>query len=203
LVVGKKETGIAPVLNGAALSRIEIADLAMTMVENFTDVLGGDLVCLLQELLGVDIHRRALANGHAEKYDMAVSIVAQGTLMGRPLSVGNVAKAAGIAKSTASSWLNCADFQCAVKSLTRAWERLLRDNYFQHIKADDPQISDQDAFARAFQMYSRPHSKKPPAGRWIEVSFQDGRPIGRTFFPRSVSPELLNELLHKGPRDGS
>ena len=79
---GQSKTGAAPVLKGEALSPLVIADLAMTMVENFADDIGDDLVCLLQELLEVDRHRRALAKVPSEKFQLAAQIVAQRNLQG-------------------------------------------------------------------------------------------------------------------------
>ena len=53
----EKIVGKAPVLKGETLSRLVIADLAMTMVEMCALQPGENLICLLQELLYVDRYR--------------------------------------------------------------------------------------------------------------------------------------------------
>jgi hypothetical protein len=150
----ERKTGTAPVLKGNALSRLAIADLAMTMVENFADDIGDELVCLLQELLDIDWHRRALAERPSKEFEFAVQIVAQSELQGmKTIGVRELAKIVSVSPSTISGWQKCDEFQEAVAEKKRFWE-FHRD--LDKIRADNPGIETSRAFKLAIELRQRP-----------------------------------------------
>ncbi len=79
----EQQVGAAPVRTGAALSRLTIADLAITMVQFLEGPPGENLICLLQELLDVDRHRKALAENPGNEFTRAAMTEAIGALRGR------------------------------------------------------------------------------------------------------------------------
>ncbi len=112
---GEKVEGKAPVLTGQSLSRLLIADLAMTMVEGLEEQPGPELIALLMELLNVDRHRRSLAAAHSEEKNRAVYLEAQVPNIG----VRELAKAAGVAPSTITAWRRDPDYEKHVKLIRR------------------------------------------------------------------------------------
>ncbi len=112
---GEKVEGKAPVLTGQSLSRLLIADVAMTMVEGLQEQPGPELIALLMELLNVDRHRRSLGAAHSEEKDIAVSVDAQIPNVG----VRELAKHVGVAPSTITAWRRAPDYQKHVKLIRR------------------------------------------------------------------------------------
>ena len=112
---GEKVEGKAPVLTGQSLSRLLIADLAMTMVAGLEEQPGPELIALLMELLNVDRHRRSLGAAHSEEKDTAVAIDAQILNVG----VRELAKHVGVAPSTITAWRRDPDYQKHVKLIRR------------------------------------------------------------------------------------
>jgi hypothetical protein len=151
------ETGSAPVRRGK--SRLIIADLAMTMTESL-ECLGEDLVGLLRQLLDVDRHRKALAEIRSEKFETAVSILAEGYLKGQKYGIRKLAKMVSTSPSTVKAWRQSPMFRKAFEHKTWLWDQILRKDYFADIKAQNPNISDQEAFSRAFDMYFDDRRKK-------------------------------------------
>ncbi len=112
---GEKVEGKAPVLTGQALSRLLIADVAMTMVEGLQEQPGPELIALLMELLNVDRHRRSLAAAHSEEKNRAVYLEAQVPNIG----VRELAKHVGVAPSTITAWRRDPDYEKHVKLIRR------------------------------------------------------------------------------------
>ena len=112
---GEKVEGKAPVLTGQSLSRLLIADVAMTMVEGLQEQPGPELIALLMELLNVDRHRRSLGAAHSEEKDTAVAIDAQILNVG----VRELAKHVGVAPSTITAWRRDPNYQKHVKMIKR------------------------------------------------------------------------------------
>ena len=108
---GEKVEGKAPVLTGQSLSRLLIADVAMTMVEGLEEQPGPELIALLMELLNVDRHRRSLGAAHSEEKDRAVHLEAQVPNVG----VRELAKAVGVAPSTITAWRRDPNYEKHVK----------------------------------------------------------------------------------------
>src|SRR5689334_20594421 len=99
------------------LSRIEIADTAITMLEALDDggKIGDDLLCLLQELLGVDRHRKALSDKE-RKYSRAVTIKAALRFYGSGIGVRELARSVGVSQGTTAAWEKSPEFQAEVLS---------------------------------------------------------------------------------------
>lgn len=98
---GEARTGAAPVRNRLALSRIQIADLAVKMLECLE--VGDNLLCLFQELLNVDRHRKELATSDAS-LKQAAEIEAQLTLQGFQCGVQQLAKLVSVRPSSVTRW---------------------------------------------------------------------------------------------------
>lgn len=66
----------APVLSGDAISRLELSDLAMTILTTVEEP-GEELTLLIIELLNVDRHRRSNAENNDPSFNVAAQIIAQ------------------------------------------------------------------------------------------------------------------------------
>lgn len=141
--------GAAPVRRGNALARIEISEIAIELIECLA---GQHLTCLFQELLDVDRHRKSLAEGLLP-LEQAAEIEAQTQLQGKSLGVREFAKHMSVSPSTVTRWRRSQNFWERVERSKRVWERLLRENYFDEIKAAAPGATDTECFRRAFQMH--------------------------------------------------
>jgi hypothetical protein len=80
------QPGSAPVRRQQALSRTEIADVAIELLEC---IAGESLVCLLQELLAIDRHRMSLADDFSN-LDRAAQLEATSNLQGVSIGVSRV-----------------------------------------------------------------------------------------------------------------
>jgi hypothetical protein len=135
--------------------------------------LGGEcLICLFQELLDIDRHRKSLAD-HYSQLNQAAEIEAQAQLQGHSLGVRLLAKQMSVSPSTVTRWkksrsfCELVDFHKDSWGLTRRddyfeqimdfhrdfWVLARRDDYFEQIKRDFPQATDAECLRRAFQMY--------------------------------------------------
>jgi hypothetical protein len=147
---GEARTGVAPVRNRLSLSRIEIADLAVTMLECL-DV-GDNLLCLFQELLNVDRHRKELATRHAN-LERAAQTEAQITLQGFPCGVQQLAKYVSVRPSSVTRWRRSDKYRERVEFYRGVWSHVLRDEYFEKIKLEHDVLTDEQCFRHAFRMY--------------------------------------------------
>jgi hypothetical protein len=124
----EKIVGKAPVLTGETLSRLVIADLAMTMVEVCEFQPEENLMCLLQELLNVDRHRASQADKPSEAFQQAAQIDAQMAVQGKSIGVRNLAKVVSVDAGTISGWRNDPDYQAEVEMHKSVFSRLLADD---------------------------------------------------------------------------
>jgi hypothetical protein len=143
--------GAAPVRRGEAMARIEISEIA---IELLGCLAGQKVTCLFQELLDVDRHRKALSEEFSQ-LEAAAEIEAQTRLQGKPLGVREFAKLLSVAPSSVSRWRRSQSFWERVELSKSSWERVLRDDYFETIKAVTPNATEAECFRRAFQMYSK------------------------------------------------
>jgi len=151
--------GAAPARRGKTLSRIEISEIAVELLQ----CLGGEtLVCLFQELLDVDRHRKSLADGFSQ-LDRAAEIEAMAQLQGVSLGVRRLAERMAVSPSTVTRWKRSRFFWDRVELNKVCWGRVLRDDYFEQIKAAAPQATEAECFRRAFQMYVENISKRRAA----------------------------------------
>jgi hypothetical protein len=93
-------SGEAPVRRNAALSRTVISDVAIELLE----CIGGEsLICLFQELLDVDRHRKSLAESFVQ-LDRAAEMEAQLQLQGRHIGVRELAGHMSVSPSSVTRW---------------------------------------------------------------------------------------------------
>src|SRR5262245_14743100 len=114
---GERQIGTAPVLSGKTMSRLDTADLAMTMLETCEGRPGENLVQLFQQLLDVDRHRKALTTTQSEKFDMAVRIDAQLTLEGRLPSALQLSRHLSVSPTTMTTWRRLSEYRYKVEAL--------------------------------------------------------------------------------------
>jgi len=143
------QPGAAPVRRRQAVSRIDIADVAVEMLE----CLAGDaLVCLFQELLNVDRRRRALAEIFSQM-ERAAEAEASALLQGDPLGVRQLATLLNVAPSTVTRWRKASNYWKRVEMYKDVWGGVLREDYFEAIKSSHPEATEAECFQRAFQRY--------------------------------------------------
>jgi hypothetical protein len=141
--------GAAPVRRGKALSRIEISEIAIELLECLA---GQMLTCLFQELLDVDLHRKSRSEVFSQ-LEAAAEIEAQTQLQGKPLGVRAFAKYMSVSPSSVTRWRRSGVFWERVEFIKGVWGDTLREDYFEKIKATAPDVTDAECFRRAFQMY--------------------------------------------------
>jgi hypothetical protein len=141
--------GMTPVRRGETLSRIQISEIAIELLE----CIGGEeLVCLFQELLEIDRHRKSLAENYLQP-DRAAEVEAMALLQGHSLGVRALAKHMRVAPSTVTRWKKSRSFFEKVESYKRSWEDVLRGDYFEQIKIAFPQATEGECFRQAFKLY--------------------------------------------------
>jgi hypothetical protein len=141
--------GNAPVRRKGALSRTAISDIAVELLE----CIGGEsLVCLFQELLDVDRHRKSLAEDFVQ-LDTAAQSEAQLELQGGQMGVRAFAKHLSVSPSTITRWRKNPAFQERVDFHKKVWGDVLRDKYFDQIQKEGIELTEAECFRRAFQLY--------------------------------------------------
>jgi hypothetical protein len=146
------QPGSAPVRRSKAMSRVEIAEVAIELLESLDDSVGENLICLFQELLDVDRHRRSLAAAFCQ-IEKAAETEAQIQLQGLPCGVRRFAASLCVSPSTVTRWRRSRFYRERVELSKSIWGSVLRDDYFDQIKADDPNATEAECFRRAFAMY--------------------------------------------------
>ena len=97
---------------GRALSRLEIADVALTLIESASGNVGDQMLCLLQELLDVDRHRVYLAEKNIPAREAAASIDARRAYHGqKKLGIRELAKMVSASPSSIVEWRKSLDYQ--------------------------------------------------------------------------------------------
>jgi hypothetical protein len=142
--------GAAPVRRDKALARIKISEIA---IELLGCLAGQKLTCLFQELLDVDRHRKSLSEEFSQ-LEAAAEVEAQTRLQGNQLGVREFAKLMSVSPSSVSRWRKSQSFWERVELSKSLWERVLRDDYFEKIRAKAPDATDAECFRLAFQMYA-------------------------------------------------
>jgi hypothetical protein len=85
-------------------------------------------------LLDVDRHRKSLSEEFS-KSEAVAEIEAQARLQGKQLGVREFAKLMSVSPSSVSRWRRSQSFWERVELSKSSWERVLRDNYFEEIRA--------------------------------------------------------------------
>jgi hypothetical protein len=156
---GERQIGTAPVLSGKTMSRLDIADLAMTILENSEQKPGKDLLNLFEQLLDLDRHRKAFAEFRSEKFDLAVSIDGRLTLEGRAPSAYKLARRLSVSPTTIISWRRLPDYQTKLQAFLLSWREVLRE-FLEEVTKDRQAIPEGEAFRRAFEMYEKECDKR-------------------------------------------
>ena len=124
----EKIVGKASVLKGETLSRLVIADLAMTLVEVCESQPAENLICLLQELLDVDRHRASQAEKPIEAFQQAAQIDASLAVQGKKIGVRRLAEMVSVDPATISRWRRDPDYLKDVEMFKSALSKALADN---------------------------------------------------------------------------
>jgi hypothetical protein len=143
----QEQTGRAPVLMEGALSRVLIADLAVTLLQYCEQAPGLNLVYLFAELLGVDRHRTALAKQHSEKKWLLISLVAGLNVMSARWSDRKLAEKIEVSPMTIGEWKRAPDFEDHVRLV----EQTIREN-LKEVRIAHPGISDPEAIELALKL---------------------------------------------------
>jgi hypothetical protein len=113
----EQTVGSSPVRRGKLLSRLIIADLAITMLQFLQEAPQENLVCLLQELLDVDRHRRAQVQ--PESYFDAIRGEAGARVQGKRFKVRRLAKRIGVSASTITRRRKSKEYERDITALVR------------------------------------------------------------------------------------
>lgn len=171
---GERQVGSAPVLRGKTMSRLDIADLAVTMLENCEDRPRRTLICLIQQLLDIDRHRKALIDDRQnEKLDLAVNIDVESSLVGRAASAYQLARHLSVSPTTMTAWRRLPEYHAKRRAVLGLWKDELRE-YLDKVKAADPNLAEQQASRRAFEMYKQDSAKRsdPEFYFWAKESLE-------------------------------
>jgi hypothetical protein len=126
--------GAAPVRRGKTLSRIQISEIAMELL---TCIAGDCLICLFQELLNIDRHRKSLADTFS-LIDRCAQIQATMQLQGQGLGVRGLAKIMSVAPSTITRWQRANSYWKRVQFYKDVSSTCLRADYSAQIAGCSP-----------------------------------------------------------------
>jgi hypothetical protein len=127
---GEKTIGAAPSLKELAfrkqeaLTRSVITDMTFTLLENIDGSPGRELLCLLQELMNVDRHRKELAISKV-KWDQAANLEAKALFRNHTYGLKELARAMSISSSTASMWKKSTAYQNRIQYHKQKWADFL------------------------------------------------------------------------------
>ena len=111
-----REKSESPVLHGNAVSRIELSDLSISLLEVVKKP--GDQLCLLLiELLNVDRHRQSNADNNGPYFELAAQFAAQVS----DIKNAELAKLTGRDKGTISRWRRKPEFEEKVAMYKRVF----------------------------------------------------------------------------------
>jgi hypothetical protein len=143
------KTGTAPARRKVALSRTMISDIALELLE----CIGGDsLICLFQELLDVDRHRKSVSENFIQ-LDQAAATEAQLELQGVQMGVRAFASLMSVSPSSVTRWRKNPAFRERFDFHKKVWGDVLRDEYFDQIRNEATERSEAECFRRAFELY--------------------------------------------------
>jgi len=116
---GERIPGQAPVRRGLALSELQIADLAMTLVESCNGRPGSELLCLVRELMGINTHRAALAEKRNPAFEVAAVVEGMRARKGQAIGVRELAREVGVSAGTITKWQR----EPKYKGLANLWSK--------------------------------------------------------------------------------
>jgi hypothetical protein len=110
-------------MRGSAISPLDIADLAITMLECPSGAYapGENQLRLLKKLLNVDRHRASIAEkpAYRNEFTQAARFEAQGLLRRKTYGVRELAKRVSVSPSTIIAWRKSAEYQSRVEAMKR------------------------------------------------------------------------------------
>ena len=115
---GREASGVSPVRRHGLLSSLDIADLAIAMLDyecafEEKPSPSSELIDLLGQLSGVTRHRKSLTNSdqHSHKFRLAAQIDGQAALTGERASVRQLAKLVSVSIGTIVTWRRSARYK--------------------------------------------------------------------------------------------
>jgi hypothetical protein len=141
------QSGTAPVRRNRALSRTVISDIAIELLEC---IAGEELVCLFLELLDVDRHRKSVSKVFTQ-LERAAESEALLELQGQRMGVRAFGKLMSVAPSSVTRWRQNPAYREKVDFHKTVWGKVLRDDYFDQIRRENPAFTEAECFRRAFQ----------------------------------------------------
>jgi len=201
----EQQVGAAPVRTGAALTRLTIADLAITMVQFLEGPPGENLICLLQELLDVDRHRKALAENPGNEFTRAAMTEAIGALQGRTYGVRELAKLVSVDPSSITRWRRSAEYQRMVEAQKKTHEDRLH-HLVHEILLEKRAVTREQAFEQAIGIAQQRQDLKKyraelvdrltRANTFIDVRMIYERHLLHPFECGEFSPSDMNKMLN-------
>jgi hypothetical protein len=183
----EQKVGSSPVRRGKLLSRLIIADLAITMLQFLQEAPQENLVCLLQELLDVDRHRRAQVQ--LESYFDAIKGEARARVLGKRFKVRRLAKRIGVSPSTITRWRKSKEYERDISALVRSHQEQIPS--WIASEARNGKTDKAEALRRYFEIYeSVADSNREIDWRLSEPS----TPWVRDMFARSTLKEREKSL---------
>jgi hypothetical protein len=111
--------GASPIRRRGALSRLEIADLAIAMLDHdrSRSVPESELINLLAELLNVKRHRAAVASRpeFSAQFALAAKIEGEAGLQGKTIGVRKLAKLVSVSAGTITAWRKSPQYKDCVQ----------------------------------------------------------------------------------------
>jgi hypothetical protein len=141
--------GVAPVLIGGSLSRPVIADITMTMLQFLKAPPGENLICLLQELLGIDRHRRSLSERRGDAFLETMIVDALKSIQGVEFGVRDLASFVKVVPSTVTRWKRKPEYRSGVEELKEHYRKVV-PRWIREGRRR--RLSESDSFERAFTM---------------------------------------------------
>jgi hypothetical protein len=141
----------------------------MTMLECCKDGPGDSLIFLLQKLMKVDLHRRALAEQNGEAYFRAAGIDAKTQFQGlTPESERTIAKRLGVSHTTVGVWRASVDYQRLVEFNLVGLREAFRDETCR-LRTRYPDISEGEIAARVLHIELQNFAKSDPEGLFLDT----------------------------------
>lgn len=160
-ILTKAQPGSALVRRKIALSPLEIADLAQTMLESLGGPPGDQLLDLVQQLLHVDRHRKQLANTRGEPLEQAASFEAQVAIQGQKASARQIAKIVGVTQPTISGWKKLPTYKSKVELYKEFWMKQLSP-FIKQAELETPDASKEYLMHQAYVKFTEELKKRNP-----------------------------------------
>jgi hypothetical protein len=155
------ESGASPVRRGIALSRLDIADLAQSMLECLGGPPGDELLCLVQSLLNIDRHRKQLARIQGEIFERAASFEGQAAARAQSVSARKLARIVGVSQPALSAWRKM-DAYKALTEMYRQHAGKLFEPFLAMAAARNPSLPSKELYRVAIALENDDFKKQNP-----------------------------------------